>query len=247
MSYDIDSYGERGFVRIANALRDLFPGLTNQRSLEPLDVDGFFLRVLIPETARLLIMEDLGLNGVAALSVLQESQKYGAAKFPDCGEEDGPEKFGISMRVRLKLGHERFLADKEEAEGELSRERRKTKKPEVPHYPFPPGPSLSAPMDHLTKSHARARPPLTDITSSTESTSSANENALLHEVERTPKSKKRKKKRTLLGGPSSMNAFTTSWFSSQTKGAYPLSNSSTGICTSSPVTSIASSVPSSTE
>ncbi|KAF8324247.1 RTC4-like domain-containing protein [Cantharellus anzutake] len=133
-------YGERGLVRIANGLHDLFPGLSTRPSFAPLDVENFLLRVLIPETARLLIMEDLDLDEADALSVLRESQKYGVAKFPDRGEEDALEKFGVSMRVRLKLGQERHLADTKEAERELRTERRKTKKNkhDLPPNPTPP-------------------------------------------------------------------------------------------------------------
>lgn len=118
------SYGERGFYRISQAMHDLFPGLSNQPSFAPLDVDSFLTRVLVPEAARLLIMDDQKISESEALNVLRDSQKYGLAKFPDRGEEDGLDKLGIGMRVRLKMGQERLEADKAEAEREIAAEKK---------------------------------------------------------------------------------------------------------------------------
>ncbi|KAF8328450.1 RTC4-like domain-containing protein [Cantharellus anzutake] len=187
-------YGERGLVRIANGLHDLFPGLSTRPSFAPLDVENFLLRVLIPETARLLIMEDLALDEADALSVLRESQKYGVAKFPDRGEEDALEKFGVSMRVRLKLGQERHLADTKEAERELRTERRKTKKNKHDLPPEPDATSLTQ-GEVSGKSRTGSRPPLVDIPSPTTETSSLD---MYSEQASQPK---KKKKRTILGEP----------------------------------------------
>jgi hypothetical protein len=83
------------------------------------------MRVLVPEAACLLIQDDLQLSSHAkALDILQRSQKYGLAKFPDRGEEDGMEmeKLGIGRRIRLKLGRERMEADLAQAQKEVDDE-----------------------------------------------------------------------------------------------------------------------------
>ena len=56
----------------------------------------FITRILVPETAMLLIAEDLGIGGDEALRVLHESQAYGLHHFPDnCdeSEEEGAVKW----------------------------------------------------------------------------------------------------------------------------------------------------------
>lgn len=58
----------------------------------PLMSSDFLQRVLLPQTALLLIMEDLKLTGEEgskkALKVMQESSDYGAGMFPDNDEGD---------------------------------------------------------------------------------------------------------------------------------------------------------------
>jgi hypothetical protein len=53
-----------------------------------LDSMAFVSRVLVPETARLLIMDDLGLSNKEALDVLHDSQTFGAAVYPDLDNEE---------------------------------------------------------------------------------------------------------------------------------------------------------------
>lgn len=58
----------------------------------PLASGDFLQRILVPEAALRLIMEDLELTGeegtAEALKVMRESSAYGAGMFPDDGEED---------------------------------------------------------------------------------------------------------------------------------------------------------------
>jgi hypothetical protein len=79
------SYGERGFIHIYKTLRQLFPTISPPGGLE---VDLFLRHVLLPETARLLIQKDFNISSSEALDVLLASQDYGAARFPDKGEDE---------------------------------------------------------------------------------------------------------------------------------------------------------------
>ena len=87
------SYGEIGYSIIHQTVQSLFPAVKMDPSLfMPLTWISFLQRVLIPETALLLIMEDLKVKGEEgsqeALKVLQESSEYGAGMFPDNDEEE---------------------------------------------------------------------------------------------------------------------------------------------------------------
>lgn len=79
------SYGEQDSIIIHQTLYLLFPPddmpLT---SVDPLTLDQFITRVLVPETAVLLIQTDISLSTKAeALRVLDDSKKYGLAMFPE--------------------------------------------------------------------------------------------------------------------------------------------------------------------
>ena len=91
------SYGPKGRKIICDAVTHLmtvtYPLLTPHR-VEPLDVDFYVRRVLLPECAIELIRDDLG--GSATVSreraeqTVQDSRGYGKAMFPDIG--DGEER-----------------------------------------------------------------------------------------------------------------------------------------------------------
>lgn len=89
---------------------DMFPSIPNCAPLEPTD---FVLRVLVPEAARLLIMEDMDISAESALLVLQDSRKYGMAKFPDAGGDEDI-GMGIGLKARMKVGMERAKKEEEE-------------------------------------------------------------------------------------------------------------------------------------
>lgn len=130
-SFTFYSYGERGLVRITGILGDLFPSLASigsskggTPSFAPFDSTTFISRVLVPETAILLIKDDLGITSdEAACRVLFASQKFGSALFPDRGEDDNIDSIGVGMRVRLQKGRERYERHISEAERALGTER----------------------------------------------------------------------------------------------------------------------------
>ncbi len=83
--------GELGFAIIYQTILTMFSPAEMDRSFFlPLTWSDFLHRVLLPQTALLLIMEDLKLTGEEgrkeALNVLQESSDYGAEMFPDNNE-----------------------------------------------------------------------------------------------------------------------------------------------------------------
>ncbi|KAJ3839429.1 RTC4-like domain-containing protein [Lentinula raphanica] len=85
-------YGELGSVLIHQSLYDLFPPETTHPDLvAPLSPKEFINRVLLPEVALRLIMEDKSLSGPSgareALEILRDSTSYGVMMFPeDTGE-----------------------------------------------------------------------------------------------------------------------------------------------------------------
>lgn len=83
------SYGERGVMDITSALRDMFDfdSMPSQR-FKPLREPGDFVRmVLLPETAAVLISEDLDISPAEARSVMKRSWAFGLALHPLDGED----------------------------------------------------------------------------------------------------------------------------------------------------------------
>ncbi|KAG8847074.1 hypothetical protein FRB91_000231, partial [Serendipita sp. 411] len=89
-------YGEQGFAIISQVLFDLFPDISPEKT-QPLDISNYFSVVLVPETAVLLIQQDLQEKEPAldkgplrsqALQVLRSSRKYGEAMFPVFDNEE---------------------------------------------------------------------------------------------------------------------------------------------------------------
>lgn len=120
------SYGEKGTVIISHALYDIFPKIPPER-IAPLDQNSFRSRVLLPETALLLIREDLAENPEwagkkvpkkVALKVMKDSAKYGSAMFP---EDDG--ETGVGDQALKK----RAKARRKEIEQEEAREQEEAK------------------------------------------------------------------------------------------------------------------------
>ncbi|KAF5384623.1 hypothetical protein D9757_007517 [Collybiopsis confluens] len=108
-------YGELGSILIHQTLYKLFPPeSTSPELVSPLSPKQFIERVLLPEVAVRLIMEDKSLNGVSgarkALDILRESTSYGVAMFPDdIGERvEGSSGTG---KVRKKKGQERGFSE----------------------------------------------------------------------------------------------------------------------------------------
>ena len=86
----LNSYGELGSVIIHQTLYNLFPPSDFDPTLiAPLTPPEFIQRILVPEAAVGLIMEDQGLDindkrkRAKAIDILRESVAYGVAMFPD--------------------------------------------------------------------------------------------------------------------------------------------------------------------
>ncbi|KAE9399197.1 hypothetical protein BT96DRAFT_820853, partial [Gymnopus androsaceus JB14] len=88
------AYGELGSLIIHQSLYELFPPEDMRPDLvSPLSPKEFIDRVLLPEVAVRLIMEDKSLSGSSgarkALQILRDSSSYGVAMFPEDAGEQG--------------------------------------------------------------------------------------------------------------------------------------------------------------
>lgn len=130
------SYGELGSVIIYQTLFNLFPPSSfDSTSIAPLTVTEFTQRVLVPEVAVRLIMEDMRLQGETgmktAIRTLRESSTYGVTMFPDdAGERkagDGKkQEEGLDVGDRIVM--ERARKRRKELEEEEDREERQLQK-----------------------------------------------------------------------------------------------------------------------
>lgn len=96
--------------------------------ISPLTPTEFIQRILVPEVAVALIMEDMNVSKKRAMKTLRESVQYGVAMFPDASNEDDEDGMGAAdeivkerARIRRKeLEEEERIEDemlaKEEAE-----------------------------------------------------------------------------------------------------------------------------------
>lgn len=79
-------------MQIIKIIRHLFPDLTDELdkhgSTHPLCPIDFISRILVPETARLLIKDDLNVSDEEALNILTASQRFGAALHPDADTDN---------------------------------------------------------------------------------------------------------------------------------------------------------------
>ncbi|KAJ3571044.1 hypothetical protein NP233_g4012 [Leucocoprinus birnbaumii] len=104
-------YGELGQIIIQQTLLNMFPPDSFDPTLiKPFTATDFIQRILVPEVALRLIMEDRGLKGLmgaeTALSILRESTTYGVTMFPeDSGE-------GVSSRKRAGRPSEIGVGDR---------------------------------------------------------------------------------------------------------------------------------------
>lgn len=92
----------------------------------PLTSNEFVLRILVPEVALRLIMEDRDLGMHQALIVLRESSAYGVAMFPEDGGEGstGKKRGDDAMCVGDKIVMERARKRRKELEEEEEQEER---------------------------------------------------------------------------------------------------------------------------
>ncbi|KAF8903497.1 restriction of telomere capping protein 4, partial [Gymnopilus junonius] len=89
-------YGELGSVIIHQTLYNMFPLDTiNPALTAPLTANEFIERILVPEVALRLVLEDKDLDidteedVKEALEILRDSSSYGVAMFPEDGGEWG--------------------------------------------------------------------------------------------------------------------------------------------------------------
>ncbi|KAA1468921.1 hypothetical protein DENSPDRAFT_764132, partial [Dentipellis sp. KUC8613] len=80
-------YGELGSMVIHQTIYNLFPPSSfDADSISPLTPTEFIQRILVPEAALALIMEDMGFDREHAAITMRESAAYGVAMFPDTGD-----------------------------------------------------------------------------------------------------------------------------------------------------------------
>ncbi len=105
----------------------MFPPATiNLNDIKPLNANEFMQRILVPEVAKSLIMEDQNVAPAKAIKILRESTTYGVAMFPEDGGEWGEtkhkkssDKLGVAdMMVMERARKRRIELEKEEREEE---------------------------------------------------------------------------------------------------------------------------------
>ena len=79
----MSSYGEVGTYILSQLLFKLFPDDAFQDDCTyPLSVADFRWKILLPESAAMLIMDDTHVDHHTSLRTMRRSARYGAAKFP---------------------------------------------------------------------------------------------------------------------------------------------------------------------
>ncbi|KAG6861259.1 hypothetical protein C0995_002067 [Termitomyces sp. Mi166 len=132
-------YGEMGSVIIHQTLYDLFPPASIDPDLvSPLTASEFLQRILVPEIAARLIMQDMELDESQmgdGVRILRESANYGVAMFPvDEGEEEGGSEdagLGAADMIIMKRAMKRrkqLEADERAEEEEYQRQMREKAK-----------------------------------------------------------------------------------------------------------------------
>ncbi|GJJ11106.1 hypothetical protein Clacol_005337 [Clathrus columnatus] len=116
-------YGEQGSIIIQQTLYSVFPvGSILEEAVEPLTVEQFLSQVLVPETAALLIMEDMNLTSkTEALEVLEGSKKYGIAMFPE-RHDDAVADVGERLAMERALSRRKYLQEIGDTEEDIARE-----------------------------------------------------------------------------------------------------------------------------
>lgn len=110
----IRSYGELGYLIIHQTIYQLFPPDTIEPdSITPLTPADFIQRILVPEVAVRLIMEDLHSTYASALKTLRESVEYGVAMFPDTGgdNEEGTKAADEVVKERARARRKQLLEE----------------------------------------------------------------------------------------------------------------------------------------
>ena len=115
----VSSYGELGSMILHQTLYNMFPPSSfDAQSIAPLTAQDFIQRILVPEAALALIMEDTGQDRIQAIRTMRESAGYGVAMFPDTSEGPG---VGAGEDIVLERARvrRRELFDEEQMEAML--------------------------------------------------------------------------------------------------------------------------------
>lgn len=94
------------------------PSSIDPQSITPLTPQEFIQRILVPEAALTLIMEDTGQDQVEAVQTMRESAGYGVAMFPDTSEDPGVGA-GEDIVLERARARRRELEDEERTEALL--------------------------------------------------------------------------------------------------------------------------------
>lgn len=112
-------YGELGSMILHQTLYNMFPPSSfDARSIAPLTPQDFIQRILVPEAALALIMEDTGQDRIQAVQTMRESAGYGVAMFPDTSEGPGVGA-GEDIVLERARARRRELDDEERMEAML--------------------------------------------------------------------------------------------------------------------------------
>jgi len=95
------------------------PSSIDPQSITPLAPQEFIQRILVPEAALTLIMEDTGQDQFKAVQTMRESAGYGVAMFPDTSEGPGVGA-GEDIVLERARARRRELEDEERTEALLS-------------------------------------------------------------------------------------------------------------------------------
>ncbi len=113
------SYGELGSMILHQTLYNMFPPSSfDAQSIAPLTPQEFIQRILVPEAALALIMEDTGQDRIQAVQTMRESAGYGMAMFPDTSEGPGIGA-GEDIVLERARARRRQLDDEERMEAVL--------------------------------------------------------------------------------------------------------------------------------
>lgn len=124
------SYGELGSEAILGALQSLFPKDEYDDTKTALKYSDYLSQVLIPESALLLIQEDLKIDRGEAIQVLGDSRKYGLMAFPADAmySKEGKGHAGTSSKsaletpeASLKRKSKQLLSEKEDQKSKRAR------------------------------------------------------------------------------------------------------------------------------
>jgi len=143
-------YGELGYMIIHQTIYQLFPpDAIDPDSTAPLTPSDFIQRILVPEAAVCLIMEDLQSTYLSAIKTLRESVEYGVAMFPDTGgdNEEGMKAADDVVKERARARRKQLLKE------EMEIRQRESSEMEVEHELSKP----LSPLKPITPKKSRSR------------------------------------------------------------------------------------------